>query len=402
MNLPTELWIDILKGVVHVPGYNIMHTDLPYQPSPYFDDPRTETLNQAISASILTKLTLLRVCKLWYSIIEELLFEVIVIFRPEQLHKVADVLTRNPLQGIFVRRIDLRLRDSSLSHISAETMEAIIKPCINLEVFIDGKSCYQPVQYDALDLLARHAKKLRHFSFPIYGKTHQTFGGLVRCASQLTRLELLWLPDIDVLEQGESIVSSLSLPSLHSLAIEIDILWGPFILGLAQWNLPSLANVRLMGSRHNLMDPTPFFEVHGHKIKVLTFAVTPPGLETILDTCSSTLVTLIYPFDSTAKFNLAIKSMPKLCILGVWIPPYPYPTYPIADHFEDLTDAYFHTIRTRLPAVKEITFIDCASEFELDRWSKKRLRIWKKHQLRWHNMGIPLAVPGGRLFPGTE
>ena len=170
--------------------------------------------------------------------------------------------------------------------------------------------------------------------------------------------------------------------------------------GMADWDLPALANVNILASGGHPVDPMPFFRSHGHKVKTLFVSDFPPSIEDVIAACASSLEALFHPIDTSNLFKHAIKYLPNLQLVG-FLPRLSW-TYFHVDHFEELFDAYFDPDRKKFPEMKELRFERCEREFRMEEWNKKRIRVWKKQRARWHLRGVTLVMPGGRLFPVAD
>ncbi|KIL60792.1 hypothetical protein M378DRAFT_109913 [Amanita muscaria Koide BX008] len=262
------------------------------------------------------KLLLSLVCKRWYKIAQDLLFESIWINRPFQATLLARVLSSscvsspspsasssslesasdNPFRfdtkGRFIKRLHIETR--TMDRCSPEDLRIIIDHAPCLIAYTDyrsiRRSVYQNNNYTAgrsspkelFNALVHNQSTLRNLSWANYyedlhfrrhplqmiSRKYRRIARIIR-NNVFQQLSSLHPPTSSSSLPSSSLItssSSLTLPRLQSLKLPLD---NPTFSVLASWSLPSLQNVCVVSADFSYASGQgfcSFFRTHGHKL----------------------------------------------------------------------------------------------------------------------------------------
>lgn len=285
--LPNELWLAILRLAVHVPSL----LDPAFNDesvSPWFKHHDTD-------ASMVTRKTIVQVCRTWWELGIELLYEYIDISTLDALERLVECFEESvaskstpdrPLQcptqegyGWWTKRLNIR------AHIPPDyevtpLIVRLFERCFNVRVLDFAPAMHDraigEMQFQHLLTLAssQFGHSLRRFTLD-YSIERIAFNGEISYRAILPDLPL---DTVDIQYNISSTNSSDSITKEQIRALDtistLGISLGASIASFPAWRCPSLRHLKFMYIvEHDIPPLTPFLELNGDKITSLTLFI---------------------------------------------------------------------------------------------------------------------------------
>lgn len=273
--LPPELWLEILSLCTYTPRF------LEFQPT---DTLITGYTEQDIQATVRTRLSLLFVCKQFYSLAKRFLYEFLYITRMKQLRSLhwslnlAGDLDHGPDPALWVKRFDFRCANQNNALADETPPTTVFEPahlvwmfdlvsratgrCLNLKHF----TCQLPMHFNDYmpdpSIIQLFQPGLESLSWG--GGLRLPISLMLTSFSNIHVFRLDQLGDLG--SNSEQI--TLDMPNLHTLRASVSVVSSLF----PKITLPSLSTLiveRSLVSPAETFRPKAFFEAHGNKIQTL-------------------------------------------------------------------------------------------------------------------------------------
>jgi hypothetical protein len=278
-----ELWLRIFAYATWIPG--ALEISDHQAISAFFRDTYGITTHKRFEEALQLKLSAALVCKQWYRLITQALFEYIIIRSDKQILKVATVLENKTLwngdhgPGWWTIRLELALQGSHLWTIKdCRALSRIFNHCPNLKI-ISTAFCSLHMSYSSYTsfISALTVNQLQIRRLEIKGEI-STINAIISkyCAS----LEVLCLPDTTYGRMAAPTLVDLQLPKLHMFSCSSSL---PSIFS-AKSTIPSLKWLLV----NNNIGLDIFLEVYGTRLHHLSLpAGVTRSLSSILCACPS-------------------------------------------------------------------------------------------------------------------
>jgi hypothetical protein len=302
LSLPSEIWRRIFRIATDFPGF-LDTSPLP----PALDERRAWTIRHThplIGDHMRTKVALVLVCKLWWRVAVEFLYEYVYIAQGEVLTSVINALKKDistvqqfnrawgtesrPL-GWFIKRLELNLSGQRFTNtLDNEELDTLVRLCDDVQVLDIRESSVNSLTGRVPPVVTSKAQHLRYLQMEWYTDEESHCIPLLREIATIGHIQVLTL-----LFRWSSTFpfDSLQLPQLHTLQLTVTGWdWTGLIIGqIAGWDLPQLRSLTLYMARER----TPpsilerFFVAHGPRLTTLETKAMDMALSEIVLHCPS-------------------------------------------------------------------------------------------------------------------
>lgn len=307
--LPPEIWLEVFRWAVTHASIEKFYTAkyLPFQTSHNY---------QVLDESLKVKAVVVRVCRQWRMLAEDMLYEDLRIRHGEQT--LANVLESYEKLGRWVRRVELPYRNTITTTVQPLRPLAILKCCPELEVLVRPdpvRSDDLRFEFPAEALPLTSLKRLEWWNVDEAARS----GGINSLDDVLNNSPNLQYLSIGGQHWITQFRPAHHLPSVTTLCLR----WmnDRFIRQICRWSLPSLAHIIIDSSQGNSVLGM-LWETFGSQVQVMELGThmrfyLEDHLTSMLENCPN-LQQLNYHIHFTVPPALSVvhSSLRSICLHG--------------------------------------------------------------------------------------